>query len=689
MPRSDTVVAAQRRSAAADANDGPRSMPCDNPSPASIAIRRNPPPLMHAFFEDDGALKAGTILADNDSSLQIEAATGKRLKVRADKVLLRFATPAPQALMDSSERLAAELDPDFLWTVAGDDEIDFEVLAADYHGRPPTAPEAASMARFLHEHPMYFYRRGRGRYQPAPKASLTAALAGLEKKRREAEKVRAWADELLAGRLPDAIGAQRWKLLHAPDKNTSEYKALRLACDDRKSNPLQVLRDAGAITSAFELHYQRFLLATFPHGTGFGDALEPAAPPDLPLAPVQAFSIDDAETTEIDDAFSVAFLPDGGVRVGVHIAAPALTITRDSPLDRIARDRLSTVYMPGDKITMLPPSVIGHYTLAAGRECPALSLYAEFAADGAQLRQETKVERVTIAANLRHDALDPELADAGNATQFGRELLALADIADRLEAERRRGLPPERHRTDYNFTIAGDPASDAARITITPRARGSRVDRLVAEWMIYANSQWGRMLALTRVPGMFRAQAQGKTRMTTQPQPHQGLNLPQYLWASSPLRRYADLVNQRQLIAVARKEKPPYSQGDADLFAAASDFDATYSTYADFQRQMEFFWCLRWLQQERITETTAFVLRENLVRFEHAPIFTRVADLPSVAPGAHIRVQVIATDLFAATLECRYAGMAAADVAVNPADLELSGLDGNENAYEEGQAAVS
>jgi exoribonuclease-2 len=448
-----------------------------------------------------------------------------------------------------------------------------------------------------------------------------------------------------------------------------------------------VLRDAGAITSAYELHYQRFLLATFPHGTGFGDAVEFTAPPDLPLASAGAFSIDDAETTEIDDAFSVEFLPGGGVRVGVHIAAPALTIPRDSPLDRIARERLSTVYMPGDKITMLPPAVIEHYTLAAGRECPSLSLYAEFAADGTQVKQETTVERVRIAANLRHAALDPELRGIDAATPFGRELLVLADIADRLEAERRRGLPPERHRTDYNFTIDGDPASDAARVTITPRPRGSRIDRLVAEWMIYANAQWGRMLALTRAPGMFRAQSQGKTRMTTQPQPHQGLNLPQYLWASSPLRRYADLVNQRQLLAVAVGDKPPYGQGDAELFAAATDFDTTYATYAEFQRQMEHFWCLRWLQQEKASETTAFVLRENLVRFEHVPIVTRVADL-AAAPGAHVRIGIGAIDLFELTLECRYAGAAGDDVVADPADLELDDeLEPTENALE-GQAAA-
>jgi len=642
---------------------------------------------MHAFFEDDGALKAGTILADNQSSLQIEAATGKRLKIKAEKILLRFASPGPQALLDASERLAADLDPDFLWTVAGDGEIDFEALATEYHGRPPTPPEAASMARVLHEHPMYFYRRGRGRYQPAPKASLDAALAGLEKKRLEAEKIRALADALKAKTLPDAIGAVRWKLLHAPDKMTAEYKALRLACDELKASPLAVLREAGAVTSAYALHYQRFLLATFPRGTGFGPVTEEKPiVPDLPLAPAPAYSIDDAETTEIDDAFSVQPLEGGGLRVGIHIAAPALTIPRDAPLDRVARDRLSTVYMPGDKITMLPPAVIEHYTLAAGRECPALSLYADFAADGTPLKQETKVERVRIAANLRHDALDAELEDV-DGQPFGAELIRLADLADKLEAERRRGLPPERNRADYSFSIDGDPAEAGARVTITPRARGSRVDRLVAEWMIYANTNWGRMLGLTRAPGMFRAQYQGKTRMTTQPQPHQGLNVAQYLWASSPLRRYADLVNQRQLLAVAVGDKPPYGQGDADLFAAATDFDATYATYAEFQRQMEFFWCLRWLQQEAVTEATAFVLRENLVRFEHVPIVTRVADL-AAAPGAHVRIAIGAIDLFELTLECRFAGAAGDNVVADPADLELDEeLEPRENALE-GQAAA-
>ena len=92
----------------------------------------------------------------------------------------------------------------------------------------------------------------------------------------------------------------------------------------------------------------------------------PVAPiPDLPHADVRAFSIDDAATTEIDDAFSVTQISDDRFRIGIHIACPALAVTRGSPHDSIARERLSTVYVPGRKLTMLPDNVVAAFTLAA------------------------------------------------------------------------------------------------------------------------------------------------------------------------------------------------------------------------------------------------------------------------------------------------------------------------------------
>ncbi|MCU0934089.1 MAG: RNB domain-containing ribonuclease, partial [Thiobacillaceae bacterium] len=134
-----------------------------------------------------------------------------------------------------------------------------------------------------------------------------------------------------------------------------------------------------------------------------------------------------AATTEIDDAFSVIFRPDGGARVGIHIAAPALGIAPGSELDRVAATRLSTVYMPGDKITMLPEDLIAQYTLAENRECPTLSLYAEVAADHSILSLTTQADVVRIAANLRHETLEPLFNEAsigagGPDYPFRREL---------------------------------------------------------------------------------------------------------------------------------------------------------------------------------------------------------------------------------------------------------------------------
>ena len=193
-------------------------------------------------------------------------------------------------------------------------------------------------------------------------------------------------------------------------------------------------------------------------------------------------------------------------------------------------------------------------------------------------------------------------------------------------------------------------------MTITPRERGSPLDKLVSELMIHVNSTWGQTLAASGAPGLYRVQSGGKVKMSTRPGEHQGLGLTHYLWSSSPLRRYSDLVNQRQLLAVVAGDTPPYAENDAELFAALADFEATYSQYAEFQDRMEQYWCLRWLVQENITETTASVIRDNLVRFDRMPLMQRLADLPPQPPETGVRVAIARIDLLNATLECRYAG---------------------------------
>ncbi|MCU0806283.1 MAG: RNB domain-containing ribonuclease, partial [Burkholderiales bacterium] len=362
---------------------------------------------MNVLYEENGEFKVGTVLAEAPASLQVEAPHGKRTKIKTANVLLRFDAPAAAGFVERAEAVASEIDAEFLWEASGEAEFAFADLAREYFGHAPGPVEAAGVLFKLHSVPIYFHRKGRGRFRAAPPDILKAALAGIERKRREAEQVETWAAELESGRLPEGFAPLVTQLLYKPDRQRLETKALEAACERAGLSAPKLLERCGALPSSRDYHVGQFLFEHFPRGTGFPEDLSIAHPADLPVAPVAAFSLDDATTTEIDDAFSLEPRSDGSLRVGIHIAAPALGFAPGSAVDAIARDRLSTVYMPGDKITMLPHGVVDAFTLAAGEARPSLSLYLDFdAATGSIRGSETRIERVPVAENLRHHEVD-------------------------------------------------------------------------------------------------------------------------------------------------------------------------------------------------------------------------------------------------------------------------------------------
>jgi len=616
---------------------------------------------MYVLFEESGSFKAGTVLTDNDTSLQVENTRGKRTKLKASNALLRFSSPAPQDLLDRAQAEAEALDVAFLWEVCGEDEFQFEEFAAEYHGHPPSAVESVAVLMALHADPIHFHRKGRGRFRKAPPEILEAALAGLEKKRQQADAVARMRDTLLAGQLPDEFLPMLDQILFRPDRNRLEVKALEAASVDAGLSSARLLLRCGAVASSHDLHFGRFLFEYFPEGTGFPEGVVPQVPGDLPLAEVRAFSIDDATTTEIDDAFSVTPRADGSWRIGIHIAAPGLGFGRGSALDAIARERLSTVYMPGRKITMLPDSVVAEFTLAAGRECPAISLYLDVSPALAILSHETRLERVPVVANLRHHDIEPlfneESVMSGHGSEFPwkRELTLLWELATVLEAGRGKASTPQRQ-TDFSFYVdwETDSRDGPGFVTITQRLRGSPMDKLVAELMILANATWGKLLSEREVSGLYRVQAGGKVRMSTVAGPHEGLGVDCYAWSSSPLRRYVDLANQWQLIAVLRGEDPPFADKSPDLMAAMRDFELTYAAYAEFQRMMERYWCVRWLRQNEAPEVVGRVLRDNVVRLEQAPFVFKVPSMPLQLPGSRVKLAITGSDLIDIELDARF-----------------------------------
>jgi exoribonuclease II len=611
---------------------------------------------MNVFFEEDGGFKVARVMEDIGTSLQVEAVTGKRSKIKANVVLLRFESVLAE-LLPAAEKLSADIDPDFLYEVSGDAEFAFDELALDYYGHKPSATEAASCAIKLHAAPMYFYKRGKGRYQKAPAENLKAALASIERKEREAREMAVWVDDLLSGAMPEALQPHMNQLLYKPDRNTLMAKACDKAVADSAMSLAQLFFNAGAWSqhhhvphmAQHDFHVGKFLTDYFPRGASPKVDVAMSSSTDLPLANVLAYSIDDAATTEIDDAFSCRTMADGKIEVGIHIAAPALMIAADSALDLYAKSRLSTVYYPGHKITMLPDEAVATATLAEGRDVAVISLYAVFAVDDearAVVSTRSVLERVHIQKNLRLHELETWFTDEAVAAkthqgEFGAECLTLHGIAMALKEAR--GAKDNADYVDYNFDITGN----GAHVDISARVRGSPVDTVVAELMIFANSQWGKLLAENNVAAIYRVQQNMKTRMTTDALPHEGLGVAYYAWSSSPLRRYVDLVNQRQLIALIRGDTPHYPRRSPALNEIARIFDVTYDAYAEFQRNMERFWCLRYLQQQELVTFAATIIREELVRGATLPLIVKLKKSPGLANKTAVTVHVGSIDYWA------------------------------------------
>lgn len=608
---------------------------------------------MNVLYEEEGEFKVGAVMSQSPASFQVESPHGRRSKIKAANVVLSFERPSGAELLAEARKFADGLDTDFLWQCRKGAEFAFQDLARDYVGRDPAPVENAGVLLKLHSAPMYFYRRGKGRYQAAPEDTLKLALAGVEKKKRLQEQIAQWVAQLSRFECPPELAPLRVELLYGPDRAKPETKALEQACAQTGLTAARLFERCGLLADSHDYHLGRFLHEFHPNGEQFPAHIAPSPPEDLPLAEVAVFSLDDLGTTEIDDAFSVTRVSEDELRIGIHIAAPGLAIAPGSSLDTIARERLSTAYMPGRKFTMLPEDAIVPLSLDAGAERPAVSLYLNVGAKDFALRgRHTRLERVRVAANLRHaehDALNAAFEggreDGPLGLAFEEELHTLWQLALALETRRGKASVNTAN-LDYIFRV------EQGRVAIETRKRGAPLDKLVSELMILANTTWGEVLAEHDVAAIYRVQASGKVRMSVHAEMHEGLGVATYAWFTSPLRRYVDLLNQWQLVAAVRGQRAPFARNSEALLGALRSFEVVAARYDEFQRAMEHYWCLRWLAQEGVTEADGIVLRDNLVRLDGLPLVVRVPSLPELESGSRVRLEVEAPDLIERQVNC-------------------------------------
>ncbi|MFC2541139.1 ribonuclease catalytic domain-containing protein [Neisseria sicca] len=601
---------------------------------------------MNIFYEESGQFKVAAIVQKNDATYQVDTQHGKRTKVKANNVFAEFDGDMA-TFLENAQAQAADIDTDLLWEVCGEEEFSAEAIAEEYYGHAPTKTELAATLIALYAAPMYFYKKAKGVFKAAPEETLKQALAAIERKKQQDAQIDAWAEALKRGEMPPEIAADLKTILHAPDKQSLTYKAFTKAADALKTSAYELAKKTGGITSIPQYLQDGFEIKYFPKGTGFPDLALPEMP-DLPKADVTAFSIDDESTTEVDDALSLTDLGNGTKRLGIHIAAPSLAVKPGDKMEKNIMERLSTVYFPGGKITMLPENWIAAFSLDAGAYRPAVSIYFDVDGEFNVGEPTCKIEAVNIAENLRIQAIEPHFnaetgLDEAGEMMFAhhQDLIWLHQFAVALQKARGKYEPNRAPQYDYSIEL-----DEEGNVSVVRRERGSPIDTLVSEMMILANSTWAQMLHDNDLPGLFRVQPAGKVRMSTKSEPHIGMGVQHYGWFTSPLRRTADYINQKQLLSlIDDTAEPLFQQSDAELFAALRDFDTAYAAYADFQRQMEAYWSLVYLQQQGTNELTATILKEDLVRIEGLPLVTRATGIPFDAlPKSQVLLKITELD---------------------------------------------
>ena len=599
---------------------------------------------MNIFYEESGQFKVAAVIQKNDSTYQADTRHGKRTKVKAANVFAEFDGDMA-AFLEKAQNEAAEIDTDLLWETCGEEEFTAATAAEEYFGHAPSKTELAATLIALYAAPMYFYKKAKGVFKAAPEETLKQALAAIERKKQQEALMEEWTGRLKNGELPPEIAADLPAILHMPDKQSLTYKAFAKAADSLKLSFYELAKQTGGIRSLPQYLLDGFKLRHFPR--------ECAAPPvpdtaDLPQAEgIAAFSIDDDSTTEVDDALSVQNLPDGGRRIGIHIAAPALAVQADDAMEKIIFQRQSTAYFPGGKITMLPDEWVAAFSLDEGKTQPAVSIYFDVDAEWRVGRPECKIERVAIADNLRIQTIEPHFnretgLEGGNAFPHHDDLAWFYRLAVELQKQRGKYEPDRPPQYDYGIELLSD-----GQVQISRRERGSPIDTLVSEMMILANSTWAEMLHDNGLPALFRIQpALGKVRMSTKSEPHIGMGVRHYGWFTSPLRRAADYVNQKQLISlIDPAAEARFKNGDPGLFAEVGNFESAYTAYQDFQRDLESYWSLVWLEQQNAVETQAQILKEDLVRIDGLPLVVRATGIPpELPPRTTVKLKIAEID---------------------------------------------
>lgn len=632
-------------------------------------------------FLDQGRLRPGLIVREQGERLALLQPDGREKLIHRDLVLLRHSDrgavePATLAaavaeMEQERARLSAELDLKLLWEVVHEQGRAFSAqeLAELFFGRRWAIATSVVLEALLNDR-LYFTRRHL--------EFIAESAERVERLRVQQERLRlksessrktlsllraALAQELLAAEEAAPLAAQLRAYLENPNTRSSELTA--------QLN--QVAPDLNPAEAAYEILERlgqapaqpRFAaVGALPRGftTAALNEAETVTAPEYPGAePLVTVSIDDEETVEIDDALSCEPLADGSLRVLIHIALLAAWVPKDGAMDREAAARATTVYLPETTVRMLPDAVsCGKASLIAGQPREVLTTEVHLGPDASLKGFRIYPSTIVVSSRLTYHQADQLLALAPAGDETATMLRALAAMADSLREQRRRAGAMLIARRETKIRVRGE----EIELEVIDTAAPSRL--MVAEYMVLANHLAARFAAENQVELIYRTQpsfggdfANQHPRLSLFPAFHAGIGLPCYAQLSSPIRRYADLVLQRQLLGAIEGRPAPVYHSE-ELLTVLANAESADAEAKELERRAKRYWALRLLARLPLeTPLTALVWREGAsAELADYAIRGTLRGAPNLPNQAKVLVRPLTVDPLRGWLALEYAGPA-------------------------------
>lgn len=613
-------------------------------------------------------------------------------------------------LRAQTEALAADVDVAMLWEFAGEEDKAWkpkELAELMFASNEPA--EVLAVLQALRADIVYFKARRDGTFEPRPKSQVDALMEQRDVEQRKEEERRVFLDafksvleapvEERAALLDRAMEAPSFRapidLFKEYASQGEEFPRAKQADDlleDISSGLSRRLKGKGPLQAFYllvELGYweehenlwlHRFRIAEQAPAEVVAAANRQAETHWEPesfrrdLTDLFCITIDDESTLDVDDALSIKACLDGGWEVGIHIADPSARVTVHSDLDLDARGRGTSLYLPTGSIPMFPRSLSEMaMSLVEGQLRPAITTRVRFSESLQILETEVFPSFVHVDRRLSYDEVDAML-ESEEESPLLDTVHYLKYIADELMTNRiDRGafsvdLPEVKLKVDLS---SGKPVVSLGRIDTESPSR-----MLVGELMILCNQVMAEFCAEREIPTIYRVQEAPDTELldaeilaipegvarsfamvrkmkrgdiTTRPGPHFGLGLEKYVQASSPIRRYSDLVCQRQIKAFLAEEPMPFDE-DTILHVLAA-VDNTTREAIRAERETVRYWVVYYLAQNAGEVLDATVIEHKdaqgtrvSVFLEDAAYRTNCTLRQKVAVGESVQVVVDRAD---------------------------------------------